>query len=81
MRDELMARCGHLIDPRQHGFLKNKSCTTQLVDFCDSVSLSLNNNIRSDVMYFYSVNHNLILIKLKSLYSINSLLLRSKWQV
>ena len=39
----LMARCGHLNDPRQHGFLKNK-----LVDFCDSVSLSLNSNIRSD---------------------------------
>ena len=52
VRDELMARCGHLIDPRQHGFLKNKSCTTQLVDFCESVSLSLNNNIRSDVIYF-----------------------------
>ena len=71
VRDELMARCGHLIDPRQHGFLKNKSCTTQLVDFCDSVSLSLNNNIRSDVIYFDfakafdSVNHDLILTKLK----------------
>ena len=65
-----MARCGHLIDPRQHGFLKNKSCTTQLVDFCDSVSLSLNSNIRSDVIYFDfakafdSVNHDLILTKL-----------------
>ena len=33
VRDELMARGGHLIYPRQHGFLKNKSCTTQLVDF------------------------------------------------
>ena len=32
VRDELMARCGHLFDPRQHGFLKNKSCTTQLLN-------------------------------------------------
>ena len=29
VRDELMVKCGHLIDPRQHGFLKNRSCTTQ----------------------------------------------------
>ena len=39
VKDELMARCGQLIDPRQHGFLKNKSYNTQLVDFCDTVSL------------------------------------------
>ena len=55
--------------------LKNTSCPTQLVDFCDSVSLSLNSNIRSDVIYFDfvkafdSVNHDLILTKLKSIYS------------
>ena len=82
VRDELMTRCGHLIDPRQHGFLKNKSCTTQLTVFCDSLALSLNNNIRSDVIYFDfakafdSVNHDLILMKLKSLFSIDSYLLQ-----
>ena len=52
VRDEIMNRCGHLIDTRQHGFLQNKSCTTQLVDFCDSLALSLNRNIRSEVIYF-----------------------------
>ena len=36
IRDEIMLKCGHLIDARQHGFLKGKSCTTQLIDFCDS---------------------------------------------
>ena len=41
IRDELMIRCGHMIDPRQHGFLKNKSCTTQLTDFCDSLALNI----------------------------------------
>ena len=82
INDELILRCGHMIDPRQHGFLKNKSCTTQLTDFCDSLALSLNNNIRSDVIYFDfakafdSVNHDIILKKLKSIYSIDSFLLR-----
>ena len=82
IRDELLARCGHLIDSRQHGFLKNKSCTTQLVEFCDSLALSLNSNIRSDVIYFDfakafdSVNHDIILQKLKTQFNIDSFLLR-----
>ena len=85
VRDELMIKCGHLIDPRQHGCplpIKNRSCTTQLVDFCDSLALSLKGNIRSDVTYFDfakeydSVDHEIILIKLKSLFSIDSFLLR-----
>ena len=50
VRDELMEKCSHLIDPRQHGCLQNKSYTIQLVDFCDSLALSL--NIRSYVIYF-----------------------------
>ena len=36
VRDELMNRCGQMIDSRQHGFLQNKSCPTQLVYLCDS---------------------------------------------
>ena len=80
--DELILRCGHVIDPRQHGFLKNKSCATQLTDFCDILALSLNNKIRSDVIYFDfakafdSVNQDIILKKLKSIYSTQSFLLR-----
>ena len=76
-----MSRCNHILDPRQHGFLPNKSCATQLVEFCDSLSLSLNKNIRSDVIYFDfakafdSVNHDIILMKLKTIYSINGNLL------
>ena len=79
VRDELMAKCSHLIDPRQHGFLQNKSCTTRLVDFCDSLALSL--NIRSYVIYFDfakafdSVIHDLNLYKLTNLYSIDGFLL------
>ena len=73
---------GHFIDNRQHGFLPSKSCNTQLVDFCDSLALSLNKNIRSDVIYFDfakafdSVNHDLILLKLKTLFLIDGCLLQ-----
>ncbi|MCP4457910.1 MAG: reverse transcriptase family protein [Cytophagales bacterium] len=82
VRDELMFKCNHLLDPRQHGFLPGKSCSTQLVEYCDSLSLSLNKNIRADAVYFDfakafdSVNHDLILSKLKTMYGINGKLLR-----
>ncbi len=46
IRDEILLRCRHKIDDRQHGFLARKSCCTQMVDFCDSLALSLNDNIR-----------------------------------
>ncbi len=42
VRDELMLKCSRFLDPRQHGFLPGKSCSTQLVEYCDSLSLSLN---------------------------------------
>ena len=82
VRDEIMLRSGHCIDNRQHGFLPSKSCNTQLVDFCDSLALSLYKNIRSDVIYFDfakafdSVNHDLILLKLKTLFLIDGSLLQ-----
>ena len=81
IRDELLQRCGHLIDDRQHGFMNNKSWCTQLVTFCDSLALSLNENIRTHVIYFDfqkafdSVNHNIILEKLNFQYGIDDLLL------
>ena len=65
------------------GFLPSNSCNTQLVDFYDSLALSLNKNIRSDVIYFDfvkafdSVNHDLILLKLKTLFLIDGFLLQS----
>ena len=71
IRDELMLRCNIHVDQRQHGFMQGKSCGTQLVGFCDSIALSLNENIRSDIVYFDfakafdSVRHDFILDKLK----------------
>ena len=82
IRDELMLRCRHLLDERQHGFLPVKSCNTQMVEFCDSLALSINSGLRTDVIYFDfakafdSVNHDIILSKLKFQYNIDGKLLR-----
>ena len=82
IRTELLSKCNHLIDPRQHGFMEMKSCTTQLVSFCDSLALSLNENALTDVIYFDfqkafdSVNHDIILEKLKHQYNIDGSLLQ-----
>ena len=82
IRDELMNRCAHLITDKQHGFLPMRSCTTQLIPFCDSLSESLNDRSRTDVVYFDfakafdSVNHDVILAKLKNQFKIDGKLLR-----
>ena len=61
--------------------MNEKSCCTQLVTFCDSLALTLNENIRTHVIYFDfqkafdSVNHDIILEKLKYQYDIDGLLL------
>ena len=81
IRDDIYHRCKDKIDSRQHGFLPGKSCGTQLLEFCDSLNLSLNKNIRSDVIYFDfakafdSVSHDIILHKLKTQFQIDGLLL------
>ena len=69
IKEELLKHTEHLLDKRQHGFLANKSCTTNMVNFCDNLALSLNNGQRCDVVYFDfakafdSVSHDLILQK------------------
>ena len=82
IRDELLFRCQHLLYDNQHGFLPNKSCTTQLVPFSHDISLALNANELIDVVYFDfakafdSVNHDCILEKLKYQFNIDSLILK-----
>ena len=82
IRDELLSLCSHRIHPSQHGFLPNRSCTTQLIPFIDKISLGLNNNVRTDVVYFDfakafdSVNHDIIIHKLKHNFGIDGLLLK-----
>ena len=61
----------NLLDNRQHGFLNDRSCTTQMIPFTNDLALVLNNRSRADVIYFDfakafdSVSHDLILQKLK----------------
>ena len=82
MRDEKLAKCQHKINETQHGFLPQKSCTTQMLNFTDSLVLSINDDVRSDVIYFDfakafdSVNHDTILQKLKREFSIDGTLLK-----
>ena len=82
IRDELLNLCKHLIHPSQHGFLPNKSCTTQLIPFIDSLACCLNNRNKIDVVYFDfakafdSVSHDIILKKLKHDFKIDGLLLK-----
>ena len=84
LKKELLARTAHLLDERQHGFLSHKSCTTNMVGFLDKVVLSINDlqTFSTDVVYFDfskafdSVNHDLILTKLKSMYGIDGRLLK-----
>ena len=65
-------------------FLNNRSCTTNRVSFTDSVALSLNDcsTASVDVVYFDfakafdSVNHDLLLQKLKYSYNIEGRLLK-----
>ena len=82
IKDELLIHVNDYIDGRQHGFLSKKSCATNLVGLCDSLALSLNDNIHTDVIYFDfakafdSVNHDIILDKLKNKFNVNGRLLK-----
>ena len=70
IRNELIIRCSDMINQNQHGFLPQKSCTTQMISFTESIAFALNQSIRTDVVYFDfakafdSVNHDIILQKL-----------------
>ena len=84
LKEELLLRTSHLLDNRQHGFLNLKSCSTNMISFTDNVVLSINDTrtLSTDVVYFDfskafdSVNHDLILDKLKNSYSIDGRLLK-----
>lgn len=82
IRDELMIKCSHKLNSNQHGFLPSKSCTTQMIIFNESIALAMNEGYRVDVVYFDfqkafdSVNHDIILDKLKKQFNINGTLLK-----
>ena len=82
IRDELMFKCSHMLNQNQHGFLPEKSCSTQMISFTESIAAALNASIRTDVIYFDfakafdSVNHDIILAKLKNCFNIDGALLK-----
>ena len=82
VKDELMIKCRHKLNNNQHGFMPKKSCTTQMLSFVDTLSISINDNVRTDVIYFDfakafdSVNHDIILKKLKHNFDIDGTLLK-----
>ena len=80
--DELLTRTIDKIDTRQHGFLRNRSCNSNLLLFTESIVRTLHEKIGTDVIYFDfakafdTVSHDLILNKLKTQYNIDGALLK-----
>ena len=80
--DELYSRTHEKIGPRQQGFLKNKSCNSNLLTFIEFIARSLHEKIGTDVIYFDfakafdTVSHDLVLQKLKAQYKIDGTLLK-----
>ena len=62
----------HLVTESQHGFLRQRSCVTQLLSVLHAIGQSLVKNIQTDIVYldfanaFNSVDHQILLQKLKS---------------
>ena len=62
----------HLITKAQHGFLRRRSCVTQLLSVLHTIGQSLDKNIQTDVIYLDfakasdSVDHQILLHKLAS---------------
>ena len=62
---------GHISD-EQHGFVRNRSCVTQLLSVFHTIGENLDKNIQTDILYlvfakaFDSIDHCTLLVKLKS---------------
>ena len=80
VRDEIYSKCWYLINEKQHGFLPQKSCTTQFVTvlLLDDISPSINLRNAVDVIYFNfekgfdTLCHDTILRKSKHIYKIDA---------
>ena len=81
VRVRLYNLCKDKISYKQHGFLPERSCTTQLIQFSETLAFNLNAKWQTDVIYFDfskafdSVNHDVLLQKLKYQFGIDGFLL------
>ena len=70
------------LSPEQHGFVRNKSCATNLASFVAHGWTAIKEQSQLDAIYtdfssaFQSVNHQLLLYKLKHMYGIDGPALR-----
>ena len=84
IQEELLIKTRDLIKHEQHGFLSGKSCNTNLLTLTDNIVSSLYDDKSIDIIYFDfakafdTVNHNLLLRKLKTHYKIEARLLKSR---
>ena len=71
-----------VISPSQHGFLPRRSCTTNLACLVKQLWDSIADGLQTDVIYtdyssaFISVNHSLLLHKLRHSYHLSGAALR-----
>ena len=82
IQEELLNKTQNLINSAQHGFLLGRSCDTNLITLTDDIASSLHNDTGIDIIYFDfskafdTVNHDLLLYKLKNCYKIDARLLK-----
>ena len=61
----------NILYPLQHGFRKDRSCETQLIEFVDDISKNLQEGRQTDILImdfgkaFDKVNHSLLIHKLR----------------
>ena len=71
IHEEILQRTIDKIDKRQHGFLSDRSCTTNLISLTEDIAYKLHSKSGIDIVYFdfakafNTVNHDILLEKLK----------------
>ena len=82
IQEDLLSKTRDLISLAQHGFLSGKSCATNLITLTEDIATNLHNDTGIDIIYFDftkafdTVNHDLLLYKLKNHYKIDARLLK-----
>ena len=79
--DELMRHVSPVLSEAQHGFLPHRSCVTNLATYLHHAWTSMSDGCQTDAVYtdfsaaFQSVNHRLLISKLKNSYHVSDKIL------